>query len=303
MARRNNKSDEQNVPTNEAEPQTAEATEPQTAEVTEPQTAPEPEVDLTDFISAAQAAVSEADGSTGSVPEAEVAKVNDAYRALDGLKAKNKARSWIEEQMIEAINDAKNIQLARSFVELKNGLSAGSSSRAERTPADPTAAFVQRVAAVQLAAQLVSQKVPEGVSEDWSQQVAALMDEVAPQVEEYRKYVESDDEDAEQPDVSPVVRQAFKFAAGKASGTRVVSYSGPRRDTEKHIVQVFENLEPGTFLTVNEIAKAKSTEYGDDNPSSGAVSQRLFPKGKPPYNDNGVQALAEEGKPRGAVKL
>ena len=301
MARRNNKSDEQNVPTNEAE--ATEATEAQTAEATEPQPTPEPEIDLTNFISAAQAAVAEADGSTGSVPEAEVAKVNDAYRALDGLKAKNKARSWIEEQMIEAINDAKNIQLARSFVELKNGLSAGSSSRTERTPADPTAAFVQRVAAVQLAAQLVSQKVPEGVSEDWSQQVAALMDEVAPQVEEYRKYVESDDEDAEQPDVSPVVRQAFKFSAGKSSGTRVVSYSGPRRDTEKHIVQVFENLEPGTFLTVNEIAKAKSTEYGDDNPSSGAVSQRLFPKGKPPYNDNGIQALAEEGKSRGAVKL
>jgi hypothetical protein len=50
-----------------------------------------------------------------------------------------------------------------------------------------------------------------------------------------------------------------------------------RRDIGKHVQYVFAALPAGTFLTINEIRKIGSPEYGDSAPSAGAISARLFP--------------------------
>lgn len=309
MARRSNKATEATETavteapveeTVETTEETTEATEAPAAEATE-----ETPIDLGPFQAAANEAVSQADESTGDLTTELINSVNTVYRDIDGIKGKNQARSWLEEQMKAAIV-GKDIMRARAFVELKENLSAGGgSSTSTRTPADPTTAFVNKVAALSIASTLVSSRVPEGVSEDWAEQVEAKVNELAEQVDAYASYIDSTDEDAEAPEVSPVVRQAFKLSAGKASGaggsSRVAG--GPRRDIEKHLQQVFENEEVGAFLTINEIAKAKSTEYGDDRPSAGAVSARLFKKDGSAYSGNGIEAVAEEGKPRGARKI
>lgn len=266
--------------------------------------APEAEVDLSSFDAAVAEAVGDRDESTGELPAASIAKVNEVYRNLDGVKAKNRARTSIEDKMKAAIND-RDIVLARSFVVLKDNLSAAGGTTA-KAPADPTQAFVQKVATLQLALNLAGDNVPEGVAENYAEQVDNLVNELTPQVSEYQSFLDSDDEDAEEPDVSPVIRSAFKLARGRVSGggggSRVSG--GPRRDIEKHLIQVFDNLNEGDFLTVNEIAKASSTEYADDRPSAGAVSARLFPKDKPAYEANGIKAVpAADGKPRGAVKV
>lgn len=299
MARRSS------TPAPEAETVTPEVTDESTevtaTEAAPEEKAPEPEVDLTEFQNAAQQAVAERDESTGDLSTASIEAVNKIYREIDGIKGKNAARSWIEAQMKASIV-GKDIMAARAYVMLKDGLSAGSGSSTPKAPADPTAAFVQKVASLRLALSLVEQSVPEGVDEAWSERVDKTLAEVGDEVVAYREYSESDDADAEAPEVSPVVRQAFKLASGRGGGGGSRVSGGPRRDVAKHMEQVFADLEVGTFLTINEIAKAQSTEYGDDRPSAGAVSARLFPKGREPYNDGTIKAEAGD-KARGAVKI
>jgi hypothetical protein len=260
-------------------------------------------IDLSGFQAAVTSAIDEADTSTGELPTTSVDAVNKVYREIDGLKAKNAARSWLDEQMKAAIL-GKDILRARVFVNIKDGLSAGSTS-GPKAPADPTQAFVQKVVALRLATDEVLTNVPEGVNENWTDDADKLVAELTPQLNAYRDFVNSDDADAEQPEVSPVVRQVFKLAASRATsggGSRVSG--GPRRDIEKHITQVFENLDSGAFLSIAEISKTASTEYGEDRPSAGAVSARMFPKGKELFSGDAFKAVeAADGKPRGVVKL
>jgi hypothetical protein len=284
-----------------ADPEVNENVDSTTEEPQAPAEAPaeateEVEVDLSGFQAAAEEAAGEADQSTGEVPPASIEEVNKAYRELNGLKAKNKARAWLEERMMAAVQD-RNLTGARVFVDLKNGLSAGGGSSSPKAPADPTEAFVQKFTALTLAAQITSQNVPEGVDEGWEDKVNELAVSLAEDVTKLQSW----DGEGDAPEVSPVVRQAFKLAAGKASGGSRVA-GGPRRDVEKHIQQVFADLPVGTVLTMTEISKARSTEYGDDRPSSGAVSSRLLPKGKAAYDNAGIRGVGGNGTTRGAEK-
>ncbi len=302
MARRGNNTAAEPT-TDETVETLAEATEPTPAAEVKETKEPTPEADLTPFKAAVEAALAEADVSTGDLPKTATDSVNKVYREIDGVKGKNAARNYLDDQMKAAVV-GKDIIKAKSFINLKDDLSAGSGGGSPKAPADPTEAFVQKVAALSIASVLVTSTVPEGVGEDWAEKADALVNELGEQVDAYAAFRASSDEDAEEPEVSPVVRSAFKLASGKASGgssTRVLG--GPRRDVVKHMEQVFADKEAGSFLTINEIAKSASTEYGDDRPSAGAVSARLFPKGKESYAGEVIKASAEEGKPRGAVKL
>lgn len=280
-------------------------TETPTEATPEAPKAEEKPIDLTPFQTQFATSLEARDTSTGDVPKDEVEAVNKAYRELDGgVKAKNAARAWVDEQMKSAISEDKDIVKAKAIVQIKDNLSAGGGSSTPKAPADPTTAFVNKVAALQIASTLVSSDVPEGVSDDWATKAESLVQELGEQVDTYLAWVNDESEDkGDAPEVSPVVRQAFKLSAGKASGGSGRLSGGPRRDIEVHLNQVFEGLDSGAFLTVNEIAKAQSTEYGDDRPSAGAVSARLFPKGKDAYKSDTIEAVAEEGKSRGARKL
>lgn len=286
-------------------------TEAPEAEVTETET-PEAEtevvIDLTGFKAAVETAMSEADTSTGQLPESAFGPVNDEYRKLDGQKPKNAARLHLEESMLAAVGELDAVK-ARGYSELRGKLSAGGGAAKDKAPADPTAAFVQRVAAQRLALSLVEGSVDDKVATDWSEQADKQVGELAEQVASYKTWLETETPEGEEkpsaPEVSAVVRQAFKLSSGKGSGARVGggSSSGVRRNTGKHIAEAFAEQEVGAFLTIAEIAKFRSTEYGDEAPSQGAISARLFPS----TTVEGVEPVekgAIDGKnPKGARKI
>lgn len=268
-------------------------------------TTTEAPVDLAPFKQVVADALAEADTTTGQVPEASVAKVNEAYRAVEGNKGKGEARKYLEEAMLEAVGKLDAVA-ARSYSDLKANLSAAGGSKSERTPADPTAAFVQRVASLRLALSIVESDRPEGVEDE---KIEALVTESQALVDQQKAYLADESEDkGDGPELTPVVRAAFKAASGKATGGASRSTGGNsggvRRDIGKHIASAFAEVEVGTFLTIAEIAKHKSAEYeGTDGPSQGAISARLFPTttvvGVEP-----VEKGAIDGKnPKGARKV
>ena len=114
----------------------------------------------------------------------------------------------------------------------------------------------------------------------------ALVESSREQAGAYLAWLQSDAEDKgdEPADLTPVVKNAVKLALGKAAkaGGRSgggSTFTGERRDIGKHIESAFADVPSGKFLTVAEIRKHKSEEYGDNPPSAGAISARLFPQG------------------------
>ena len=95
------------------------------------------------------------------------------------------------------------------------------------------------------------------------------------------------------------------LAIGKAAkaGARAGStFTGERRDIGKHIAEAFESVEPGGFLTVAEIRKFRSNEYGDNPPSAGAISARLFPSGGGDCTIEGVSGDTNDKGNKGGRK-
>jgi hypothetical protein len=304
MARRNSKQNDAPVETTD-ESTPAEAPAEGTATATE---APA-EVDLTGFKQAVENAVSESDTSTGEVPEASLAAVTAEYRKLEGIKAKNQAKAFVNEGMKNAM-DSDSLAGARAYLNIQETalVAAAGGSKAERTPTDPTEAFVQRVAVLQLAYHLVTQSVPEGVTEDWQDKVGTLVSESAGQATAYQAWlVDESDDKGDEPDTSAVVKNAVKLAEGKTARAGVArsgggSFDGPRRDTARHIINAFADKEDGTFLKIAEIRNVHSEEYGTELPSAGAISARLFPKsGKSVMPKHGIHPTERDGK-KGAVK-
>jgi hypothetical protein len=297
MARRNS-----NTATAEAPAEVTEAP----AEVTEaPAEVTEAPIDLTGFQTSVNEAVTTRDAATGVVAEEELAKVTAAYRELEGAKPKNAAKSWVEDQMMEAVGSLDG-QLARAYSLAKEALVAGGGSKpAERKPSDPIAAYVAQHAALALAAQVVNAsapEVPEG--RDINTEVTEL---VSANTEALTKFLEWDKSEAEDkgdaPEISPVVRAALKAASGKGGSAKRSTFTGEKGDVGKHIVEAFADHEVGTVLKVSEIANFKSSQYPSGNVSQGAVSARLFPSTGKPTTVVGVEAVErDETGPRRARK-
>lgn len=262
---------------------TTEATVPAQAEgdASTGKSAKASEIDLTAFSAAVETAVAERDSSTGDLAEVQIAPVVSEYRKIEGIAGKNKAKSFLTDKMREAM-DSMDIALARSYMTLQDNLSAGHAPKSEKVPTDPTEAYVQRVVGLDLARALLVK--PEGVTDDADARAEKLYSEVYPQAEQYLAWAGNEDEATrgDEPDVPTFVKNAVKLAQGKAAkvgGSRTSTASGgERHDIGEHIRQAFEDKAPGTFLTVAEIRNFKSTEYGDNPPSAGAISARLFPQ-------------------------
>lgn len=319
MARRGNKQNDQTEGTQpEAPTGTQEGTVTTTTEApaapaaeapaTEAPKAPEAPIDLTGFQAVANASIAEADVSTGAIPEGELSKVVVVYRGLDGVKAKNKAKAWLNDQMKEAMN-GDDIAKARAFLQLHESMTAGSSGGGskEKVPADPTEAFVQQYATLRLALGLLTPG--EGVAGDWTEKAKELVESSNQSATDYLAWVRNEAEDkGDEPEVSPVVRNAVKLATGKSAkaGGRTSSggstFSGERRDIAKHIQSAFSDKAAGEFLLIAEIRNHQSEEYGTDLPSAGAISARLFPSsGK--CTIEGVEPSTNEKGNKGARKV
>ena len=264
-------------------------------------------VDISSFEAALQEALGTADESTGTVPDGDVSKAAAAYQALEGPKAKAAARARADELVKELMQGMEFLK-ARSVMQVKDNLKAGAakSTKAPKAPVDPTEGFVDTVAALVVAATVAQQVVPEGVAETWADDVNAKVAEADAHVATYTAWLDSDAEDkGDAPEVPAYVVSAVKIARGKSAkaSTRTrAAYSGPTRSVAKHIEEAFADVPSGTFLSVADIRKHNSTEYGEnDRPSAGALSARLFPKSGE-VTIEGVTPTTNEAGVKGATK-
>ena len=296
MARKN---DTEAVETFEGE-LVAEVTEEVTAEapveVTEEVTAEAPveaEVDLVPFETAVEEALGASDTSTGSVPEAEVANVREFYQSLSGIKAKNAAKAHLQNRLSGAV-EAMDVATARAIHNLiVDATVAGKPAKTKATPKpkDYTEAYTSQVASILLALHLVQSEAPEGVDreaaiEAATERVGAVYEAA---LEAHRTGGESD---------NALIKSALKLAkAPKASGGRG---DGIQRSIEAHIREAFASLPVGSFLTKAEIRKFKSEEYGSTPPSSGAISNRVAPKGG---SGTTIEGFATDTNEKGVVGL
>lgn len=280
----------------------------------EPKASTEP--DLTGFKAAIEKALEDMDVSSGSLPLAATDGVGTEYRKLEGQKAKNAAKTHVEDSIRDAIaGDDPSMQRARAYVEIRNALAVATASKggsAPKEPVDPTTGYANRLASLQLASLIVGNDVPDGVdTEKANTEAADLVSSLGEQVEQYLTWQRSDAEDkGDAPEVSPIVKAAFKLATGKAtgsvraSGSTGPSYSGPRRDIVKHIGEYLADKEDGSFHKISEVAKFQSSEYPDGSASQGAITARLFDKeGAARTFDGFVGVQPEGGNPKGVRKL
>lgn len=287
------------APQTDPQPETTESGEQGTATPApqEPAEAKAAEtVDLGPWNEAVAQALETADKTTGTVPEANVSAVVAAYRALS-TKGRAEAKKAVQGHLRTQVQD-RQIAKAQAVMALSDAMTEGTASkttREHREPVDPTKAFVDRAVMLALARTIFTGTVPQGVKDDWKDQANKEVTNLQPQVEVYAEYLKAraehtgEGDGPEEPEgVSPVVKGAFKLAQGKSAGlpkVRVANeggskapFEGPTRSIVKHIQEAFEDLPSGAFLKVNEIRKHRSREYGDDLPSSGAVSSRLKSK-------------------------
>ena len=253
-------------------------------------------IDISAFTSAVEAAVEEADESTGTVPEATVGKVREAYQALDGVKPKNAAKTHLQDLLKKYLTDLQ-VTKSRAIMQLtEEAAVAGKSSSATKAPVDPTEAYVNGLAVLTLALYLAQSNVPEGVDKEAA--VASATEKANGAFAEAQTVAASEDHKTDNALISAALRVATSKAK-KSSGPRVTS--GERRDLGLHISEAFAAVEPGTFLTVAEIRKFESTGYGSDHPSAGAITNRLKPKSGAATTVEGITVETRDGK-LGAVK-
>ena len=262
------------VETETASPDEAPATEAPSAE-----SPAEPEIDLTEFQNAVEAAIAERDASTGVLPETQIDLVRAAYADLGGVKAKNRAKVHLHE-LLKSLMENLDVSSARSVMILQENAAVaskatGGTSAKPRVKVDPTDAYAEGLAALTLAFYLATSDAPEGVDlEKAKASATAKADELFATAREVRASEEQDTD-------NKVILRAIKLSAvkpprgGGSGGGR--SYGGPRRDIAKHIAEAIAGKPAGTFLSVADLRKFRSEEYGDDAPSAGAITNRLEP--------------------------
>jgi hypothetical protein len=269
----------------------------------------EPVLDLGPFKTAVSTAVAHRDTETGIVADEHLRPPVAAYAELKGTKAKGAAKRWLAEQMARLLNDLDAVQ-ARAFMVIQNALITTPGTQ-PRPPADPAEAYVQNYAVLLAAVGHLEGIPPVGISEDWPDQVNTLKARLLGDVARYSAWETSTDKDkGEAPKVDALAVRAYRLAAGRPSPARRTSTStGPRsprvggtRSVETHIQEAFADLEEGDSLTVQQIVNFRSAEYGDDAPSSGAVSARLFPRSGN-CTLKGVEPVADLNGKRGARKV
>ena len=277
---------------------------------------PEAELDISSFEQAFEAALEEADTSTGVLPTEALDKVATAYRELDGAKAKGAARKLVDTKMESSVED-DDIVVARSCLLIAKAMKAGKAAapkkeREPKKPADPTEAFVNQIVTLDLARVVIDINRPEGLAEDVNEKIEALYNELYQETLTYRTWLLGDkDSRGDEPEVNALAKGAAKISlgkavkAGRASGGSAKSstatpYTGPRRSPLAHLKEVFEGVSVGTELKISEIVNTKSSIYEAGEASPGALTNCLKNKAAD-LKEAGIEGRF--GRPVSAVKV
>lgn len=272
------------------------------------------EIDLTEFKAAVEAGLVEKDDTTGELPVASIESIKAVYNGLKGgVRAKNAATKYVGSLMGDAMNSG-DLSTARAYFQVSDQAlvsvtasrsTSGGGGGTPKEPTDPTEAFVQRVAIARLAYGLITSHVPDGVKEDWAEQVEAQVNANYQLAQDWIAWGKTDPETrGEEPELTPFVKAALKASQGKSSKSASApraAYTGERRDVAKHITEAFAGKEAGTFMKINEIRQIETSEYKANEASAGAISARLFPaSGESALLKLGIRPETQDGK-KGAV--
>lgn len=229
----------------------------------------EVEIDLTDFVTAADAAIAEADSATGDLSEAAIQSVKVTYQALPGIKGKNRGKNHLTE-LLKQHMEGLDIVKARAVMLLqeKAAVSATPQSTYKRKTVDPNEAYADHLTILTLALWLATQNAPEDVNLEKANAVAT---ERANAAFATATEVFNSDEPAT---ADRVISRAVKTATVR----RTRGPGGKRRNLNTHFSEALENVESGAWVSAGDIRKFESSEYGTDFPSAGAIQNRLEPK-------------------------
>ena len=274
--------------------------------------APEVEFDLKPFTDLAAEVVAGHDKATGALPEGGLDRVLAAYRELPDTKVRNRAKKALQEQVAKGI-EALDMGVAKGYLTLHDNMkTTGAASGTPRQPADPKARWRQSLEVTTLAYGELYNQRPDGVEATEADEIVSQVGSLTEEMNSYRTWLDTEvaegEEKPEAPKVDDRVIQAFRLArGGKVSGSRSgggtsTPHDGPRRDIAKHILNAFADKASGDFLTVAEIRAVKSEEYGDEAPSAGAISARLFPASGTCTVEGVVPGTGGDKNQRGARK-
>lgn len=272
------------------------------------------------YVSTVNAIVDERDPQSGVLTTEQIEAANEAYSALPDAKAKAAARKWTEQSMLNSVRDMEQTRaMAYYTVQEKRKVSSTSTPKPVAEPVDPTEDFVSRLVAYQLAFQTLASHVPDGVTVDqetWFGMVSKQTEALQAEREIYDAWYTGDKETrGEEPKVSPEVIAGAKLAYGRGGRLRKSAassastrkpFDGVRRNIARHIASAFADKNPGDWMSINEIVNHRSDEYGDEPPSAGAVSARLYPSGKEctlNTKDGVPVGPQDRDNKKGAVKL
>lgn len=275
------------------------------AQAPTPEKAKAEPVDLTKFTETLNSAVASVGADGSPTPEA-IAAVQTGYGELDGSKAKAAARKLVQAEMKKAVQ-AKEMPRALAITILEENMTKGAKAKtpkakAEAKPVDPTEAYVASRLTLTLGLGLLPK--PEGLADDVEEQVTTQYGELYPQTEAYLAWLSGDkDSRGDEPEASDVVKNAAKLALGKKTKSAGRSsgggstYTGPRRNVNEHISEVFSSQASGTALKIGEVAKVKTSIYPEGDASPGAITSRAdsgkLPEGISADKRDGVRVLVK----------
>lgn len=268
------------------------------------------QADLAAFKVAADAALASEDRdlSTGTVPVVVISALRTLYLALPGAKYKSPAKDYLQGKMQECMlagtDDPSKYVDARTYLQLFNELKDAKATKtagAVVAKVDPLVAFVEQVAALMLAPNLVP--VPEGVGDNWTDEVEKLVASLDEDVVKYRTYQaalaehtskgdKAEGDAPAEPEVSAVVKQAARVAVGRvtaprkpgsnaaskaSTGTPRPASAGKSGNVGTHLKEAMASFEIGAFASIADLCKVVTSQYGGDKPapSAGAIAAKL----------------------------
>lgn len=254
---------------------------------TEPVKAEKAEVDLSPLTNALDSILANLPSDLSTVDFTPVTEVYASFDAT-GKRATGRYLSARAESLVME----GNFDAGRACLLANNAIKEAKpgKSTAVKAPVDPTEEFVSRLTAFQVAFALTDSNKPEGIANDYLERVKSEFQTAYDQAVALTKF-NAENSEGEPPVVSHAAALAVKVTSGGRSGGPRKPY-GPRHDAGKHVAEVMATVEPGTFLTVSQIANGESEEYGGPATVS-AIQQRL--KGKTAL-PNGLQIETREGK-------
>jgi len=234
----------------------------------------------------------------GQLEVADLHAATTAYVNLTGgLKLRNAARDWVQTKMTECMVNGRSLKdptekmakfdEASAINEVYIAIMAGP----QAAPTDPRLVLAEQVAVLDIARAAVIAHTEATVEAVQGWTPIFDDDQLAEQVASLVEFLGRDPEsDTPEPDLSDTAKIALgviqgkgtkkagkKASTGSSNKGSTATYSGPRRSILAHIAEVLPA--DGSWVTVQQIAKGSSAEYGDDHPSAGAINAALFKDG------------------------